>query len=214
MPRQTASRPRKTPSQARSKATSEALLTAAAHILENRGLAAFNTNAVAERAGVSIGSLYQYFPHKDAILVALIEQHNSAFSQVMAMVFETAAGPGLIDDLTRLLHKAVEWHSARPQLSRILDAEERRLGPHLDLTACTGNIHRSFVPLLEKRRDEIGGGDLIRVAQDIGAITRTLMEAESDRPDPHWPSAIERTLSAVSGYLSAHRRLSQLADAA
>lgn len=211
---QNASRPRKTPSQARSKATSEALLTAAAHILETQGLAGFNTNAVAERAGVSIGSLYQYFPNKDAILGALIEQHNREFSEMMATVFATADGPSLIDDLGLLLQEAVDWHSTRYRLSRILDAEERRLSPHLELEACSGNAHTALSTLLERRRDEVGGGDLGRVAFDIGLISRTLMESEGDRPDPHWPSAIERTLSAVSGYISAHRRLSRMADAA
>ena len=64
--------PRKRPRQTRAVATVEAILEAAAHILEAGGLAAFNTNAIAEKAGVSIGSLYQYFPTKEAILARMI----------------------------------------------------------------------------------------------------------------------------------------------
>lgn len=67
--------PRKLPKQARSGATVEAILEAAAQIFERRGYAAGTTNRIAERAGVSIGSLYQYFPNEDAILVALVHQH-------------------------------------------------------------------------------------------------------------------------------------------
>ncbi len=63
--------PRKRPRQARSFATFEAILEAAARILESLGFAGFNTNAVAELAGVSIGSLYQYFPSKEALIVEL-----------------------------------------------------------------------------------------------------------------------------------------------
>lgn len=61
---------RRSPRQARSRVTFDAILEAAAQILERDGSRAFNTNAVAERAGVSIGTLYQYFPHKRAILLA------------------------------------------------------------------------------------------------------------------------------------------------
>jgi AcrR family transcriptional regulator len=61
---------RRNPRQARSRATWEAIVEAAAQILERDGAAAFNTNSVAERAGVSIGTLYQYFPDKQAILTA------------------------------------------------------------------------------------------------------------------------------------------------
>jgi AcrR family transcriptional regulator len=61
---------RRTPKQARSRAACEAIVEAAAQILEQGGADALTTNAVAERAGVSIGTLYQYFPDKQAILVA------------------------------------------------------------------------------------------------------------------------------------------------
>ena len=60
--------PRKTPRQSRATATRDAIVEAAARILEADGMGGFNTNAIAARAGVSIGSLYQYFPAKDAIL--------------------------------------------------------------------------------------------------------------------------------------------------
>jgi AcrR family transcriptional regulator len=61
---------RRNPRQARSRATWAAIIEAAAQVLERDGAAGFNTNSVAERAGVSIGTLYQYFPDKQAILAA------------------------------------------------------------------------------------------------------------------------------------------------
>ena len=69
---------RRKPAQDRAKFTHDAILTAAAHVLEDEGEASFTTNKIAERAGVSIGSLYQYFPHKEAILVALAEREEQA----------------------------------------------------------------------------------------------------------------------------------------
>ena len=63
--------PRKRPRQARSRALVEAILDAAAHILAQHGREALTTNAVAVKAGVSVGSLYQYFPNRDAIIAAV-----------------------------------------------------------------------------------------------------------------------------------------------
>jgi AcrR family transcriptional regulator len=62
---------RRTPRQTRSAETVASIVEAAAQILEKGGLAAFTTNAVAERAGVSIGTLYQYFADKNALVMAL-----------------------------------------------------------------------------------------------------------------------------------------------
>ena len=70
-------RPRKTPQQARSHETVRIIVETAARILERDGRDGFSTNAVAERAGVSIGSLYQYFPRKEALLGALIMRETS-----------------------------------------------------------------------------------------------------------------------------------------
>lgn len=70
---------RRRPVQARSQRTVEKILDAAAHIFGQRGYAG-TTNHVAERAGISIGSLYQYFPNKDALLVALHDRHLNQVS--------------------------------------------------------------------------------------------------------------------------------------
>lgn len=72
--RQAVEKTRRTPRQARSTETVSAILEAAAQVLEAGGLTAFTTNAVAERAGVSIGTLYQYFADKNALLMALARQ--------------------------------------------------------------------------------------------------------------------------------------------
>jgi AcrR family transcriptional regulator len=69
---------RRTPKQARSRAACEAIVEAAAQILERGGADALTTNAVAERAGVSIGTLYQYFPDKQAILIAAARRELGA----------------------------------------------------------------------------------------------------------------------------------------
>jgi AcrR family transcriptional regulator len=74
--RQAVEAKRRNPRQARAEETVSAILEAAAQILEGGGLAAFTTNAVAERAGVSIGTLYQYFADKNALLRTLAEREQ------------------------------------------------------------------------------------------------------------------------------------------
>ena len=87
----------KTPRQARAKASVAVILEAAAQLLEAHGEAGFNTNVVAERAGVSIGTLYRYFPDKRAILAALAEDEMAAANLAIAEALAGAA-PGLAPD--------------------------------------------------------------------------------------------------------------------
>lgn len=77
MPRKIAVKPRKRPRQARSRETEAVILEAAARVLAEQGPAAFNTNRVAARAGVSVGSLYQYYPNKAALLFRLHELESA-----------------------------------------------------------------------------------------------------------------------------------------
>ena len=67
---------RKQPRQQRSAALVSAVLDAAVQVLTREGAARFTTARVAERAGVSIGSLYQYFPDKDAVMLALLARER------------------------------------------------------------------------------------------------------------------------------------------
>jgi AcrR family transcriptional regulator len=86
---------RRIPRQARAGETVSAILEGAAQVLEAGGLAAFTTNAVAERAGVSIGTLYQYFADKQALLRALAEREMATTVAAVATALrgDSQAGP-------------------------------------------------------------------------------------------------------------------------
>jgi len=79
---------RKTPSQARSAWTVDVILEGAVQVLEPRGEDALTTKTVAERAGVSIGTLYQYFPNRDAILVALADREAQPIGERMRALID------------------------------------------------------------------------------------------------------------------------------
>ena len=100
---------RRKPRQARSRATRSAIIEAAAQILEREGRAAFNTNRIAERAGVSVGSLYQYFRDKHAILAAAAR---------LALTGEVGLAPRRLRALLDALISAVESLGAEGAASR------------------------------------------------------------------------------------------------
>lgn len=121
--------PRKKPLQRRAQQTVAAILEAAAQVFERLGYARATTDRIAERAGVSIGSLYQYFPGKDAILVALLEAHVDESLQLVRRLLERVpSGKGLhevgLDELVGwFLEDLIAHHRERPRLQRLLLAE-------------------------------------------------------------------------------------------
>lgn len=103
MPHPTALQPRKAPRQQRARETQQRILEAAARIFARHGYSAGTTNRIAEAAGISIGSLYQYFPNKDAILVELTHQHLHAGTDSLNERLDA----GIPQDLEGLLRLAV-----------------------------------------------------------------------------------------------------------
>lgn len=118
-------RPRKRPLQTRSQRTVEAVLEAAAQVFASRGYAGATTNHIAERAGVSIGSLYEYFPNKDALLVALLEGHLAEGEEVIERAAAEVAARALpIREAIRVFIGAmVDLHERDRGLHRVLFEE-------------------------------------------------------------------------------------------
>ena len=79
-------KPRKSPVQARSAATIDALHTAVIQVLIREGLSRCTTTRIAERAGMSVGSVYQYYPNRDALLAAVLERHLGGIAEAMEQV--------------------------------------------------------------------------------------------------------------------------------
>src|SRR6201995_5409505 len=107
MARKPATKPRKHASQARSRATVDALVEATARILVREGFDKASTNRIAEVAGVSVGSLYQYFPGKEALVAALIGRHNQKVQQIVRAELAEAMTRPLQQGLRQLVAVAV-----------------------------------------------------------------------------------------------------------
>lgn len=114
---------RRRPKQRRAQQTVEAILDAVVRLLKRYGSNAITTNRIAEVAGVSIGSVYQYFPDKRAIFVALHERHVKEIDRVIeSTLVEYAASP--LEYLVRALVGAmIEAHKADPELYELLLTE-------------------------------------------------------------------------------------------
>ena len=105
------SSPRKSPSQERSRQTVERILDAAARIFHEQGYAGATTNDIADEAGLSIGSLYQYFPNKDALLAALTKRHiTTTTSSLAAMIGKLPEDSGFNVILRAVVRFLVEQH--------------------------------------------------------------------------------------------------------
>jgi AcrR family transcriptional regulator len=116
--------PKKQPRQSRSQATVDAILQAATYILMRDGWAGFTTNHVAERAGVNIASLYQYFPSKEAIVAALQVEHTEKLhARIPQVSAALEAEPGLRAVLERVVRAVIDEHRVAPVLHRVFADE-------------------------------------------------------------------------------------------
>lgn len=127
MPKASALQPRKQVKQRRAAETRERILVAAARVFAEHGYAAGTTNRMAEAAGVSIGSLYQYYPNKDAILVELVHRHVDAGVAIVQGHLRDGRLPEGLEAQVRLFVRAtIENHLDEPALHRVLFEEAPR----------------------------------------------------------------------------------------
>ena len=163
--------PRKAPEQDRSRATVEAIVGAAAHILVKHGYDAFTTNRVAEKAGVSIGSLYQYFPNKDSLLSELMRRHLVEIERGVETMADHALSAPLEEVIRAGIQQNVQSHLIDPELHRVLSEEVPRLGALDWKVAFVARTEKRIRSLLEGRRSEIVVGDIDLA---VYIITRTV----------------------------------------
>ncbi|MCR8549039.1 TetR/AcrR family transcriptional regulator [Salipiger sp. P9] len=197
MPAPTSLQPRKAPRQSRSRVSYEAVLTAAAQILEREGAAALTTNAVAERAGVSIGTLYQYFPGKEAIAAELVRRLKAQLVEDLVGALEEASNLPLRQAAHVVLSASIRHHARAPELSRELERLERDLPLDAEAEAVTAEVYARLAGLLQTH----GVPEPAVVARDLTAMSKGLVHAALFAGETDLARIERRLLPAIVGYL-------------
>ena len=112
--------PRKKPQQERSRRTYEGIVETASEMLVEVGYHNLSTNKIADRADVSVGSIYQYFPNKEAIVLAVIEQFAERQYEILATGLEGIEGMELEQSVRKIVGKLLQAKREAPELSRVL----------------------------------------------------------------------------------------------
>lgn len=177
MARRPLTSPRKEAIQARSRATVDALIEATARILVREGFDRASTNRIAEEAGVSIGSLYQYYPSKEALVAAVIDRHQQELMQVVRNALAEVSALPLEEGVRRLIAVAIDAHRVNPKLHRVLAEQIPRTGRLKNVEAFNRETYALFRSYLESRPDEVRAADLDLAAfvcvTSVEALTHT-----------------------------------------
>ncbi|HET9626687.1 MAG TPA: TetR/AcrR family transcriptional regulator [Kofleriaceae bacterium] len=203
MQRQVRTTPRKRPRQDRSRATVDTILEATARVLVKHGFDGLTTNLVADTAGVSIGSLYQYYPNKAALVGALIEKHVEEMTSLVLSELTRVAQLPMARAIRSVVELMIRAHAVEPELHRVLTEQVPRVGRMAKLREIDALAHRMVAGLLAHRRAELAIEDPDMTAfvlvSAIEAITHraALFQPELLRD----PKLIDETCTMVRRYL-------------
>jgi AcrR family transcriptional regulator len=196
--------PRKQATQARAQATVEVILKATARILVRDGYDHASTNKIAVAAGVSIGSLYQYFPSKEALVAALVDRHIGEMVELVRREIPTLIALPLPAAIERAVRMMVAAHSVDPKLHKVLVEQVPRVGrlEHVE------RVEREMIGLarvyLEAKREEISVTNLDLSAYIVVGMIESLTHAAVlTRPELLGEPFISEVTRAVVNYLEA-----------
>lgn len=176
---------RRRPIQRRGRATVDAILEAASQILARNGPTATSTSAVAERAGVSIGTLYQYFSDRDTLLHELVLRHLDATLAELSRAMTGLSQLPLADAVDRLVAAIVASHRAVPRLDQALHQSlpDRRLAT---IERFESRLEAAVARALAERQDlRLADPGLVASAlvRGLGGLLRTTLRREPERID-------------------------------
>jgi AcrR family transcriptional regulator len=193
------------PKQQRSKETVDVILAATARVLVKDGFDRASTNRIAEQAGVSIGSLYQYFPSKEALVAALVERHIETMSERLEAEMMALADAPLAVSVRRMVTLMLDAHAIEPELHRVLNEQVPRVGRLHRVHEVEARMQRLARAYFERRRGELRHGldvdtAAFVVVQTIEALTHGgIIHGERA---PSRDALVEEVTTLVMRYLS------------
>lgn len=206
MARRSLTKPRKAASQERSRATIEAMVEATARILVKEGFDKASTNRIAEAAGVSVGSLYQYFPGKEALVAAVIERHQQKIMQTVRGELAGVMDQPVEKAVRKLIAVAIKAHLVDPKLHRVLAEQIPRVGKLEELETFSRENYTLFRTYLDHHRDELRVHDLDLASfvcvTAVEALTHSAVLHHSEMfSDERVEALLNESTRLVVGYL-------------
>jgi len=202
VPAQPSLSPRKLPRQGRSKATVQAILDAAARVLVKEGYEGASTNRVADTAGVSVGSVYQYFPNKEALVGAVIDRHLDQMSELLQSKVLALADAPIPVAARELVTVLLEAHQVEPKLHQVLLEEVPRVGKLDRLHRVGDEVALMLRQYLEERREHVRPRNLdlaiFLLVTSVEAIAHAIITRRAHRATPEM---IEEITALIVRYL-------------
>ncbi|MEK8029847.1 TetR/AcrR family transcriptional regulator [Ideonella sp. DXS29W] len=194
---------RKKPAQSRSRHTVHVILEAAARVFDQHGMKA-TTNQIAEVAGVSVGSLYQYFPDKQALITELHERHRALVAEQLACAMDEAATRAMVEVVRRAVAGCVSVHRERPGLQRLLHLHGPQLSYPDKSSPAKVAVRRQVCQWLEAQLPAADPAAVMRATQTLLTLVESLVhDAVLDSSEPHDDAVeAENITRVVCGYLS------------
>ena len=191
---------RKEPSQARSRATVDAIIEAGARVLSDRGWAGFTTNAVAVVAGISIGSLYQYFPDKLSLVEAIRRHH---FDEVLAVMRKATADElSLPQSAEALVQGMIDAHNVNPELHRVLlDEAPGHDGSRLAHDAFLAEYQNHYRSFVAAHRNGHGGPATDVLSQLLSGAVEGVIHSAARRHTLGSPELKQELIRMICSYL-------------
>ncbi|QBF28425.1 TetR/AcrR family transcriptional regulator [Pseudomonas tructae] len=155
----------------------ETILKTTAKIVVKHGYAGTNTNLVAQRAGVSVGSVYQYFPNKDSLIAALYERHALSMNRVILDVAGQYEVADLQAHIKLLVRALLQLHLQEPQLHRLLDKDFAFLSNESSEHQYKARISESIECLLQRWSHQLAHSSLQAAAWLTAQMITSMVKA-------------------------------------
>jgi AcrR family transcriptional regulator len=199
-------KPRKSPVQARSAVTVDALHAATIQLLIHEGLTRCTTTRIAERAGASVGTLYQYYPNRDALLAAILEKHLHGVAAAVESVCEQQRGEPLFKMASAFVAAFLAAKLRCPAEARALYAVAEERGGAALAAGMRARIEQAVATMLASAPDAVFDDPTIVATITLGALVGPIQTLLKGNGQAEWGARFERELVLlVTAYLEAHR---------
>ena len=196
--------PRKSPVQARSTASVDAILEATIQVLLSEGKERLTTTKVALRAGVSVGTLYQYFPNKSSLLQAALKRHMVEVAEAVDIVCKEQAGKTLREMATALITAFLKAKMRDAKTSVALYSVSADVDGVRIVQQLGGRINKAIVRMLATSSEALTTDPQLVASMLQGAmagVSRRILE--SSAPEKQFDILHRELIVMVSAYLDA-----------